>query len=115
MLYFAKRIQKNQLTGEVIFFSEEDELNDFLRTQNKLVNKEHRGFAVELFINKMNWNPIHWNPEKMGKDESIDYIEEYRQFKSNLKTEHQKISVCLFLKNYPKVLIAEEIQKLLKL
>lgn len=50
----------------------------------------------------------------MLQDDSIDYMEEYLQFKNNLKTEYHGISVCLFLKFYPGMLLQEEILKLLK-
>lgn len=63
----------------------------------------------------MYWYPNDWKPEQMGKDESVDYLEDYRQFKNHLKSEYHPISVSLFLKFYPRIVLQKEIMKLLKL
>lgn len=70
---------------------------------------------MEPFIDKRDWIPIHWNPKKMGQDDYGDYIEDYYQFKSNLKTKYHEISLVLFLKFYPRILIQKEIMKLSKI
>ena len=49
------------------------------------------------------------------QDDSTDYIKEYRQFKNNLETQCQEISVGLFLEMYPRMLLQKEIEKLLKI
>lgn len=115
ILYVANKYEGNWLTREVNYFFEQNELFAFLNSQKKIDNQHYRGSAVDPLENKMYRNPINWHPGEMGKDDSIDYIEEYRQFKSNLKSKYQPISVSLFLKNYPRLLLQEEVLKLLQL
>ncbi|WP_157457021.1 hypothetical protein [Carnobacterium maltaromaticum] len=110
ILYIAKKKKENQLTGEASYFFEETNLHSFLSLQ-----KDYKGHVVEPFKKKRDWIPINWYPEKMGQDDSTDYIEEYRQFKSNVKVEYHDISLCLFLKFYSKILTQKEILKLLKI
>ena len=109
IIFIAYKYKGYQATGELIYFFQENNLYSFLDSK-----KDYKGYVVEPFINKRNWIPLNWNPEKMLQDDSIDYMEEYLQFKNNLKTEYQGISVCLFLKFYPGMLLQEEILKLLK-
>ncbi|MDZ5760665.1 hypothetical protein RAK27_18650 [Carnobacterium maltaromaticum] len=115
IIYIAERYSENQSTGEVYYFYEQIELLTILRSQKELDDPHYRGTAIESFKNKNDWNPINWIPKKIGNDDSIDYIEEYRQFMSNLKPEYHQISVSLFLKIYPRLLQLEEVQKLSKL
>lgn len=110
ILYVAKKKKENQLTGEASYFLEEKEFYSFLNSQ-----KQYGGYAVEPFINTGKWIPINWSPEKMMQDDSTDYIKEYRQFKNNLETQYQEISVSIFLEMYPRMLAQKEIMKLLKI